>query len=167
MIDGPTLRHFDAQAAVEQRSGLIALYEGVWLSDWKRNDPFFSRQRFVDRLDKHLAAPGFELVTARVGARLVGYIYGFSRIREEKFIVCELMVAAEYRRRGLGRRLHDALLGGRSEQAAELLVEKENVPAQAAYRHWGWHKAGDLQPFTDAPNYDVMVIDLPITPEPS
>jgi len=167
MIDGVTWQHFDAQAATKQRSDLIALYEQIWLSGWKDNDPFFSGERFVDRLAKHLAAPGFELVTARLGEQLIGYTYGFSRVREHKFIVCELMVAAERRRHGMARRLHDELLGGRSEQTAELLVEKENGPAQVAYRHWGWRKAGDLQPFADAPNYDVMVIDLPVPSEVS
>src|SRR5438309_2231742 len=130
MIDDISVTHYDAEAAAEQRDDLIALYESVWLSGWKNDDPFFSRQRFVDRLDKHLAAPGFELVTARLDGRLIGYIYGFSRTNEDKFVICELMVAAEYRKQGLARRLHDELLGGRSEGAAELLVEKENSPAQ-------------------------------------
>jgi ribosomal protein S18 acetylase RimI-like enzyme len=128
----------------------------------KDNDPFFSRERFVDRLGRHLAASGFELVIARLGQQLIGYSYGFSRMREDKFIVCELMVLPAYQRQGIAKRLHDELLDGRGEQSAELLVEKDNLPAQAAYQSWGWQKVGDLQPFADAPNYDVMVIGLPI-----
>ncbi|MEN3307758.1 MAG: hypothetical protein V7603_3960 [Micromonosporaceae bacterium] len=161
MIDGLTVQHFDPQAAAAQQDDLVALYEHVWLSGWKDDDPFFSRERFVDRLDKHLAAPGFELVTAHLDERLIGYIYGFGRPKEDKFIVCELMIAAGCRRRGVARRLHDELLDRRGERAAELLVEKQNAAAQAAYRHWGWYKTGDLQPFADAPNYDVMGIGLP------
>ena len=103
-------------------------------------------------------------MTARLDEQLIGYIYGFSRTREDKFIICELMVSPAYQRQGIAKRLYDELLGGRDEQTAELLVEKKNVPAQAAYRSWGWHKAGDLKPFADAPNYDVMVVELPIQP---
>jgi len=161
MIDKVSVRHYDADTAAVQDE-LIALYEAVWLTGWKDNDPFFSLERFVDRLGKHLAAPGFELVTARLDDPLIGYVYGCSRAREDKFIVCELMVSPAYQRQGIARRLHDELLDGRSEQTAQLLVEKDNHPAQAAYRSWGWHKAGDLQPFADAPNYDVMVIELPV-----
>lgn len=161
MNDGVSYTHHDAVAAADQRDELVALYAAVWLSGWKDTDPFFSRERFVDRLGRHLAAFGFELVTARLDQQLIGYIYGFSRAGE-KFVVCELMVAAAFRQQGVARRLHDELLTGRPEQSAELLVEKENHPAQAAYRSWGWRKAGDLQPFADAPNYDVMAIGLPV-----
>jgi ribosomal protein S18 acetylase RimI-like enzyme len=161
MIDSVSFEHYGADATGDQRDDLIGLYEAVWLSGAKNDDPFFSRERFVDRLGKHLAAPGFELVTARRGGQLLGYMYGFSRTGEDRFAVCELMVAAPFRRQGLGRRLHDELLTGRRERTAELLVEKGNQPARAAYRSWGWHQAGDLRPFADAPNFDVMVIRLP------
>jgi GNAT superfamily N-acetyltransferase len=163
VIDNIRVQHLDAHEATEQRDDIIALYERVWLSGWKDDNPFFSRERFVDRLDKHLAAPDFGLVTVRLGDQLIGYIYGFARQREDMLIVAELMVAPEYRRQGLARLLHNELLGHRAEKTAQLLVEKDNTPAQAAYRAWGWRKAGDLQPFADAPNYDVMVRDLPIS----
>lgn len=159
MIDNVELAHYGVAGAEDQRDDLVALYETVWLAGLKNTDPFYSRERFVDRLRGHLAAPGFELVTARLDQQLIGYMYGFSRMGE-KFAVCELMVRPGYRRRGIAKRLHDELLGARSEPSAELLVEKGNAPAQAAYRSWGWHKAGDRQPFADAPIYDVMVIEL-------
>src|SRR5579859_1255490 len=110
MTDGPTFAHLDAEAAAKQQDELITLYEQVWLSGWKNDDPFFSRERFIDRLGKHLNAPGFELVTARLGEQLVGYIYGFSRTREDKFIVCELLVAQEHQCQGIASQLHDELL---------------------------------------------------------
>src|SRR5438552_1607129 len=109
MIDGVSFKHYDAEGAADQRDDLIALYEEIWLSGWKDDDPFFSRESFVDRLGKHLAAPGFELVTVRLGEKLIGYIYGFSRTREDKFVICELMVVAAFRKQGVARQLHDEL----------------------------------------------------------
>jgi GNAT superfamily N-acetyltransferase len=160
MTDEVVLAHFTAQTATDQREELIALYEEVWLSGWKDDEPFFSRERFVDRLRGHLAATGFELVTARLDGRLIGYMYGFHRVGSDSFAVCELMVAAAYRRKGVARRLHDELLGSRGERTAELLAEKGNLPAQTAYQRWGWRKTADHQPFPDAPNYDLLVLAL-------
>ncbi|HKT04878.1 MAG TPA: GNAT family N-acetyltransferase [Rugosimonospora sp.] len=162
MSDELVVRHFDARGAEAQRDELTGLYRRVWLAGWKDDDPFFSTERFADRLDSHLTRPGFALVTARLDGHLIGYIYGFGRTAEDKFIICELMVAADHRRQGIATRLHDEVLSTRREQSAELLVDKQNAPAQSAYRRWGWRRTGDLQPFPDAPDYDVMGISLPI-----
>jgi len=160
MINGVATAHLNAEAAKRECDELTALYEAVWLSGWKNGDPFFSRERFVDRLNAHLAAPGFELVTARLDGKLIGYMYGFSRPANHEFAVCELMVASKYRRNGVAGVLHDELLGGRSERTAQLLVEKQNLAAQAAYRRWGWNKIADYQPFPDSPDYDSLALVL-------
>ena len=76
------------------------------------------------------------------------------------FALNELMVRQAWRRRGYARQLHDALLAGRPEERATLLVEASNAPARTAYENWGWRQAGQLRPFPDAPLYDVMLLDL-------
>lgn len=73
----------------------------------------------------------------------------------------ELAVRPDHQRRGIGGRLHDALLQPRSEPVAELLVRKDNGPAQAAYRSWGWVQLGEKQPFPDSPIFDRLVLRLP------
>jgi ribosomal protein S18 acetylase RimI-like enzyme len=67
-----------------------------------------------------------------------------------------------HQRKGVGRQVHDALLAPRPEPAAELLVRKHNVPAQAAYRSWGWVQLGEKQPFPDSPRFDRLVLKLPL-----
>jgi ribosomal protein S18 acetylase RimI-like enzyme len=59
------------------------------------------------------------------------------------FAVNEIMVCPEWQRQGVARSVHPELLSGRPEQRATLLVEPDNVPAQAAYASWGWRKVAD------------------------
>ncbi|MGQ0719558.1 MAG: GNAT family N-acetyltransferase [Pseudonocardiales bacterium] len=70
------------------------------------------------------------------------------------------MVRPQWRRRGYASALHDALLRHRHEERATLLVRPDNTAAHHAYRSWGWHKIGELQPFDDAPIFDAMVLAL-------
>jgi ribosomal protein S18 acetylase RimI-like enzyme len=72
------------------------------------------------------------------------------------------MVSPEYQRRGIAKRLHDELLRLRPEHHADLYVRKDNVPAQAAYKKWGWAKVGEIRPSTDAPVLDELVLPLAI-----
>jgi hypothetical protein len=53
-----------------------------------------------------------------------------------------------------------ALLAGRTEERATLLVRPENTPALTAYQSWGFTTIGQLQPFADSPVYDVMLRKL-------
>ena len=73
----------------------------------------------------------------------------------------EFAVRPEHQGKGHGRSLHNALLKTRSERLAHLLVRQDN-PVQHTYRHWGWHVAGVIQPFEDAPVMNAMVLRLPI-----
>lgn len=75
--------------------------------------------------------------------------------------ISEIMVRAPWRRRGIGRTLHDDFLAQRSERRATLLVDPDNDPAQAAYARWGWQKVGRLRPaWKGAPLFDVMITAL-------
>ncbi len=77
------------------------------------------------------------------------------------FALCELLVRAPWRGRGLGHALHDEILARRSEDRATLLVEKDNVTALAAYTRWGWAKLGELRPsWPGAPELDALILPL-------
>ncbi len=124
--------------------------------------PFFSTGQFEAAFVKQRAYNGFELVTGRIDGKLVGVIFGFTEIPREQYAICELMVATDYRRRGVAKRLHDELLRLRPERRADLYVRKDNAPAQAAYRKWGWTKVGEVQPTVDAPVLDELQVPLPV-----
>jgi len=147
------------------------------------HDPFYWPDRFVDRLERMYApSSGFEMVAGRLDGRLVGFAFGTTREksqrvwdavgkalpgmsvpekRESIFLFCEINVHPSCQGRGYGRALHDALLAGRPERLAFLLVHPDNL-ARFAYASWGWRKIGEQQPFPDSPVFDEMARVLPL-----
>lgn len=174
-----TLCHLDAAQAGDLLDELVAVYLEVFADT---GDEFFGEERYRRQLGGHMSAPGWDVVTARHGAELVGYAYGFplperSRwwegLRTEvptgfttetgtrTFAISEIMVRAPWRRRGVARALHDELLAGRTEERATLLTEPDNVATQAACAQWGWRKVAELRPHWDgAPLYDAFILPL-------
>lgn len=145
---------------------------------------FYSPERFDERLDWYVRDPGFTLVTGRVDGVLAGFAFGGvlpeqSRwwtglndyadpdvIREtgdRTFALRELQVRKAHQRRGYGKMLADAILSGRSQERATLLVREDN-PARRLYGKWGWREVGTMQPFPDAPIMKAMVLQLAIGP---
>ncbi|WP_433174553.1 N-acetyltransferase family protein [Actinoallomurus sp. CA-150999] len=137
---------------------------------------------FRELLAVELPQPGFRLVTAAVDAELVGFAYGYSlraatrwwegiapppppEFTAERdgrtFAIKELAVASSYRRRGIGRCLHGALLGRRTEERATLTVRPDATPALAAYESWNWSRLGVVRPDAGEIAYVVMVRSLP------
>ena len=147
-------------------------------------DPWFHPDQFWERLvELYLPGRDFELVVGRVVDEVVGYALGSPRDQHgalwadlrstypewgvpvdplPMYMFREFAVHPAHQRKGVGRRLHNALLAHRPEPAAEFLVRKANAPAQAAYRSWGWVQLGDKQPFADSPVFDRLVFKLPI-----
>ncbi|MBB5119194.1 acetyltransferase [Streptomyces eurocidicus] len=76
------------------------------------------------------------------------------------FGLMELAVRPAWRRRGIARRLHDAVLGDTEAGRVLLNVRPDSKAASAAYRAWGYHKVGDARPWDGAALHDVMVLDL-------
>jgi ribosomal protein S18 acetylase RimI-like enzyme len=145
------------------------------------DDPFYSAERFVQRIRGYMRAPGFELVTGSVDDMPVGLALGYALPENARwwaglttpaepgfttedgtrtFGLCELMVHPNWQARGIAHAIHDELFTNRPEQRASLLVRSNNTSAQRAYAKWGWQHAGKLQPFPDSPHYDVLVLDL-------
>jgi GNAT superfamily N-acetyltransferase len=145
---------------------------------------FYSAERFADRFPGYAKAPGFEIVIAYIDDEPVGQAFGYALPREARwwtalttpvpegfteetgsrtFALNELMVVPEWQGKGVAHALHDALLGGREEERATLLVRGDNESAQRAYARWGWRKVGKAQPFADSPHFDVMVVELPLS----
>ncbi|WP_432829326.1 N-acetyltransferase family protein [Dactylosporangium sp. CA-092794] len=174
-----TTEHLNQQGMRQQREDLLDVYSKVYQDSL--SDPFFSVERYWERLEAYASRDGFSLVLGRVNGRLIGYTLGYtlpkgsgwwrgleagvpSEFLEEDgrrtFALNEIMVLAEHRRKGYARILHDALLSGRAELRATLLVLPNNTPARTAYFSWGWEMVGQLRPFDDAPTYDSLILDL-------
>jgi GNAT superfamily N-acetyltransferase len=149
---------------------------------WPDNEEAAFRQRLT-RLARDST---FGIATAWIDEELVGFAYGYTLrpdtswwqgfvtpVPEElttewegrTFALIDFAVAAIWRGHRIGRQLHDTLLGNRHESRATLAMEPAAHDARAIYEHWGWRVVGRLRgPTTDfAPEFDIMVRDLPLT----
>ena len=140
---------------------------------------------FADRFRVQRRQPGFVLAEARSGGYLVGYAAGMplrpstswwrdltTRLPEEitaerpgrTFALIDLLVRASWRRQGIGQELHDLILAGRPAERATLTVLPAAVPAQQAFREWGWHKVARTRAAgPGAAVADVLLTSLPPT----
>jgi hypothetical protein len=145
------------------------------------SDPFFSVERFEERLDGQVSRPGWEVVVGWDKDIPVGYAYGsplpgprwwtgmLEPLLEEMtaedgtrtLALFVLMVRAPWRKTGTAHRIHEELLAGRPEERVTLLVEPTHPKVKALYESWGYQNVGDQQPFPDAPVYATMVRPLP------
>ncbi|MDQ2811154.1 MAG: GNAT family N-acetyltransferase [Actinomycetota bacterium] len=141
---------------------------------------------FAARFRVQRRQPGFILAEARNGGYLVGYGCGMplrpatswwreltTPLPEEvtaehpgrTFALAELVVRASWRRQGVAQALHDLILAGRAEERATLTVWPAAIPAQNAFRAWGWRKVArtrDAGP--GSPVSDVLLTTLPAHP---
>jgi ribosomal protein S18 acetylase RimI-like enzyme len=167
----------DTDAIVE--TVIVPIYEATHAD--VINDPFYSAERFVERVRGYLKAPGFEIVSAAVDGKPVGLAFGYAlpenarwwtalttpvepeliaETGQRTFALNELMVHPNWQRHGIAEALHNELMAHRPEERATLLVREDNAAAQAAYAKWGWTKIGKLKPYPDSPNYDALVLQL-------
>jgi ribosomal protein S18 acetylase RimI-like enzyme len=157
------------------------LYDAVFSAP-----PFFWRadesQLHRERLRGLLEDPSFGAAVAWADEELVGFGYGFTVPPDTKrwsglveplsvqvtsewpgrtFLLFDYAVASAYRGRGIGRRLHDALLGSRPEERATLTVQPTAIETKRIYEHWGWYQVGQVEggPTAAARRFDVYLRD--------
>ncbi|MEU8200224.1 GNAT family N-acetyltransferase [Streptosporangium sp. NPDC049046] len=138
--------------------------------------PLYSRERFLQRTGQQVTSDSFTLVSARSGAQLVGFSFGFAFaagrwwggeatlptpevMAAPKFAVIELNVHQDYRWRGIGRQLLETLLTQQSTPYATLLANPA-APAHAMYQRWGWKLVGPVRPAPDARVSDALLLEL-------
>jgi ribosomal protein S18 acetylase RimI-like enzyme len=165
----------DGREAAAHAGELQSLHDEVY-SDAPCDD-------FPSRFRVHVRQPGFVLATARSGGYLIGYAAGMplrpstswwrqvtttlpEQVTTEypgrTFALVELAVRSSWRRRGIGRSLHDLILAGRPEERATVVVSPTAAAAQAALQNWGWQKIARA----GLPASDVLVTALPEDREP-
>lgn len=162
------------------RPVLVDVYREVYADEIKA-DPFFSAEKFEERLTSQAGLPQWEAVVAYDDDEPAGYVYGaalsagsawwrgmIEPLPEEDtsengtrtVAVFEVMVRAQWRGTGLARRIHEDLLTGRRERRATLLVESDHPKVKSLYEQWRYRDVGGQRPFPDAPIYATMVRDL-------
>jgi ribosomal protein S18 acetylase RimI-like enzyme len=121
----------------------------------------------ADLFDRHAGREGFRLAVARERDMVAGFSWGYVGQRGQYWpdLVCaalspaladewvgghfefvELAVRNKYRRRGLGRRLHDELLAGVSRRCLLSTADDPADPAVRLYLNRGWRRLGLLRP---------------------
>jgi ribosomal protein S18 acetylase RimI-like enzyme len=144
--------------------------------------PDASRARVDEILPRHVARDGFRFLGAFAERRLVGFVYGYrglpgqwwhdrvavalGREGEERWLApghfefTELHVRREFRRRGVGSSLHDALLERIDAPTAVLSTQTDNEPAIALYEGRGWQVIVPYLDFGSGRPFLIMGRDL-------
>lgn len=155
--------HYGQSAGVELADQVWPCYDEVFgdFSD-------FAAWR-TDMFARHATRSGYRLMVAAEDATVAGFSWGYlgergqywadlvadalpDRTADEwvggHFEFVTLGVAPKYRRRGLGRCLHDALLDGVTQKALLSTADDPADPAVRLYLSSGWRKLGLLRPGT-------------------
>ncbi|MFI2241123.1 GNAT family N-acetyltransferase [Streptomyces chrestomyceticus] len=181
MTTGMAIRHYDHRHAAALRPLLLEVYGEVY-AEAAKTDPFAGVDRFAQGLDAWSTKPGWTCVVGYDGDQAAGYAYGAPLaagapwwgglltdvapdVTEETgsrtYALSELMVRVPWRKTGTAKQLHDALLDGRPEERATLLVDQSHPKVHALYESWGWQTLGDLRPrLPGAPVFHAMLLPL-------
>jgi ribosomal protein S18 acetylase RimI-like enzyme len=173
------LRHYTGSELSAIRNIAIDLYRGAFRHEI--HQPFWSVERFSQRLQRHAATTGFGAVVAYTNEKAIGFAYGITLptttrwwatiqppltdpafTREDghhTFALFEVIVKPRYQGHGIGRRIHDHLLAPRSEQRVTIATHHGNTHARNTYTAWGYHHIGTRQPTPPAPLLDVYLRD--------
>jgi GNAT superfamily N-acetyltransferase len=173
------IERYDSTSAAEHVPAFIDLYAEVYDVPPYVDDPFFSVDRYAERLAGAMTMRGFGIVTATIDDLLVGIGHGVTLPRDvawwqsikdsqpthhveaaeagDIFWLRELQVREAYRNKGIGRKLHDHLRAGRSEAFTTMTVVIDNEPARSAYLRWGYIIIGQIRHAPESPLYDAMI----------
>jgi ribosomal protein S18 acetylase RimI-like enzyme len=167
------LRHFGHADLPRIRQDIIRVHADAYAD--AMDDEF--NQRFPWFVDHWGGRPDFSCVIAYDGSEPTGFAYGAPAVegrewwrehldaapeKPRTFHFSELAVRTSWRKTGTASRLHRALMAGRDEDLAVLLVDTSHPRVQTLYESWGYRKTGQNQPFPDSPVYAVMLTELPL-----
>ncbi|MFE2046007.1 GNAT family N-acetyltransferase [Streptomyces sp. NPDC059477] len=131
----------------------------------------------------HLKHPGFTLATAYTDGTAVGFGYAFpctaaywfgpglldqvpEGARTERLMgLCELAVRRPWQSRGIGTRLHTALLTAIAPAWSSLLALPSNQRGHDLYTRLGYAYAGPYRNTPHGPEFDLLL--LRVTPNPA
>lgn len=172
------LRHYEGVESV--RRIIVDIHVEVRQRDFGLTGPFYSAERFSERLSGHSAATGWGAVVAFDGTEPAGFAYGTplapttrwwagmttplpdgctTETGRRTLALNEIVVRGAWRGTGLARRIHEELLGSRREERVTLLVNPKagGGKVQRVYERWGYEKIGEQQPFPDSPVFAAMM----------
>lgn len=127
---------------------------------------------FHRQVESHLRHAGFTLAVAYEAGTLVGFAYGFpcsaeywygeellphipAEAREKLMGLCEGAVRPGWQSRGIGTRLHHALVEAVSPRWTSLLVSPANTRGRALYDRLGYRFAGPYRNGDET--YDLLI----------
>lgn len=172
------IERIGADPSAHLRDDIVRVYERAWAG---MPFPFAPTQArdFSKSFERHVLRRDFRLRLARDdGDEAIGFAYGYTskhgvgwwreaiegamagelaeRWLRDCFEFVELAVVPEARGRGLGGRLHDALLESLTQRTAILSTQQANDVALALYRGRGWEVV--IDDFRFAHRHDAYVI---------
>lgn len=171
----------DAQRAAALVEELTGLYAVVYAEPPYEEGPEQVRE-FATKFVAETTRPGFRLVVATAGQRLVGAAYGWTMpaggwfrradqdppadiVDRPKLAVMEWLVDPGHRRHGLGRELMHRLLADRGEPWAVLSADPRSA-ARRMYERAGWRQCGQST-LPWGTRMDILALRLPVPLPPT
>lgn len=171
------LRHYVGHEFGAIRNIAIDLYREVFGHEIDK--PFWSVERYSQRIERHATMSGFGAVVAYTNEESIGFAYGITLATTTRwwatiqppltdpafthedghrtFALFEVIIKPEHQGQGIGRRIHDELLSNRSEQRITIATHHGNTHARNTYTKWGYQHIGTRQPTPPAPLLDVFL----------
>lgn len=141
-----------------ERDTIVGIYRAAFAGP-----PYYEDEEHVQgfrwSLNRHKRRPGFRCLLARYNGKATGFAYGatcrpgdwwrdcvaaglqpeqVACWLEDAFELIELAVLPAEQGKGIGGRLHDALLAGVPHRMALLSTHHSETPAMHLYRRRGW-----------------------------
>ncbi|MGH4008377.1 MAG: GNAT family N-acetyltransferase [Pseudonocardiaceae bacterium] len=173
------LRHYAGHNFSAIRNIAIDIYRETFGHEIDK--PFWSVERYSQRLERHATMAGFTAIVAYAHNGPIGFAYGITLPATTRwwatiqppltdpafthedghrtFALFEVIVKPGHQGQGIGRRIHDHLLSTRSEQRVTIATHHGNTHARTTYTKWGYRHIGTRQPAPPAPLLDVYLRD--------